>query len=148
VNPAFCRLSPIAGPTPGNSRTDFVARKPCASAAPITEKPRGLSRSEAILARTLLGARPMETVMPTSASISAWTLASARAGQPLLIRSVPDRSSQASSSDRGWTRGVSRSSLAMIRRLSRMYLVKSGLSTTASGQAFSAVNIGMAERTP
>ena len=36
----------------------------------------------------------------------------------------------------------------MIRRLSVRYLVKSGLITTAWGQAFSALNIGMAERTP
>ena len=32
--------------------------------------------------------------------------------------------------------------------LAAMYLLKSGLMTTASGQAFSALNIGMAEWTP
>jgi hypothetical protein len=108
----------------------------CASAAPITEKPRGLSRSEAILARNLLAARPTETVMPTSRSISACSRASTRAGGPPCSRSEPDRSSQASSSDSGWTRGVSASSLAMIRALSARYLAKSGLMTTASGHSF------------
>jgi hypothetical protein len=33
-------------------------------------------------------------------------------------------------------------------RLAALYLAKSGLMTTASGQALSALNIGMAERTP
>ena len=35
-----------------------------------------------------------------------------------------------------------------MRLLSALYLAKSGLITTASGQAAIALNIGMAERTP
>ncbi len=138
----------MAGPTPGRIDTGFVARKALASAAPITEKPRGLSRSDAILARNLLGARPIDTVMPTSRSISPWTRARTKAAGPPCRRSQPLRSSQASSSDRGCTSGVRALSLSMIRRLSVRYLVKSGLITVASGHSFSALNIGMAERTP
>jgi hypothetical protein len=94
-------------------RPAFFARKALASAAPITEKPRGLSSSEAILARNLLGARPIETVRPISASISACSRASIWAGVAPCRRSVPDRSIQASSSDSGWISGVSLSSLPM-----------------------------------
>ena len=60
-------------------------------AAPITEKPRGLSRSEAILARNLLAPRPIETVMPISASISPAAAPGSRrrrAVQPLGARKV------------------------------------------------------------
>jgi hypothetical protein len=95
-----------------------------------------------------LGARPIETVMPTSASISRWTRASITAGGAPCRRSVPERSIQASSSDSGCTRGVRASSLAMIRPLSCLYLAKLGLMTTASGHSFSALYIGMAERGP
>ncbi len=43
-----------SSPTPHNRRTGLSLRKPRASARPMTAKPRGLSRSEAILARNLL----------------------------------------------------------------------------------------------
>ena len=146
--PAASRDFTMAGPTPGSRPTGRGARKLCASAAPITEKPRGLSRSEAILARNLLGARPMETVSPVCASMRAWALARVTAGGAPCRRSVPDRSIQASSSDRGWTSGVSSASRPMMVLLSVLYLAKSGLITTACGQAARALNIGMAERTP
>ncbi len=138
----------MAGPTPGRMPTGLGARKACASAPPITEKPRGLSRSEAILARNLLADSPMDTVRPVSVSIRACSLASVTAGGALCSRSVPARSIQASSKDRFWISGVSSPAMPRMRLLSARYLVKSGLMTTASGQSFSALNIGIAERTP
>ena len=44
----------MAVPTPHRRPTGLPARKARASDRPITAKPRGLSRSEAILARNLL----------------------------------------------------------------------------------------------
>ena len=61
---------------------------------------------------------------------------------------MPFRSIQASSSDSVCTSGVSSRTMPKMRSLSGTYLLKSGLMTTASGQAFSALNIGMAEPTP
>ena len=70
----------MALPTPQMKVTGFGARKAAASAAPSTEKPRGLSRSEAILARNLLCDRPIDTVMPISASTRLANRASVFAG--------------------------------------------------------------------
>ncbi len=86
--------------------------------------------------------------MPTSRSICACTRARVSAAGPPFSRSAPLRSSQASSSDSGWTRGVRACSVCMIRPLSVRYLVKSGLMITACGQSRRAWNIGIAERTP
>ena len=61
---------------------------------------------------------------------------------------MPDRSIQASSRDRVWTSGVRRPTAPKMASLAATYLLKSGLMTTASGQAFNALNIGMAEWTP
>ena len=58
----------------------MAMRQLLASVAPMTEKPRGLSSSEAILARKRLGARPMETVRPVSSSIHFCSLISWKAG--------------------------------------------------------------------
>ena len=111
-------------------------------------KPRGLSISDATLARNRFGARPMETVSPVSASIRFCSRMSCSAGGPPFSRSVPFRSIQASSSDRVCTSGVSSRTMPKMRSLSTTYFAKSGLITTASGQAFSALNIGIAEPTP
>ncbi len=69
-----------AGPTPGSSRTGSVASSVAASAAPITAKPRGLSRPAAIFAISRLAASPMDTVTPTVASTSRANRASTTAG--------------------------------------------------------------------
>jgi hypothetical protein len=61
---------------------------------------------------------------------------------------VPPRSRKASSIDNGSTSGVSRSISARTARPTSRYLAMSGRITTASGQAASALNIGIAERTP
>ena len=74
--------------------------------------------------------------------------ASTAAGGAPCSASVPARSSTASSIDSGCTSGVRRSIRARIWRPTAAYLAKSGRMTTASGQAFSALNIGMALRTP
>ena len=73
----------------------------------MMEKPRGFSRSEAILARNLLRERPTETLIPTSSSTSFAKRARARAGLARCSRCVPERSRKASSMDTGSTRGVS-----------------------------------------
>ena len=52
--PSSASRACIALPTPQIRPTGLSARKAMASAPPITEKPRGLSRSEATLARNLL----------------------------------------------------------------------------------------------
>ena len=137
----------MAGPTPGRIPTGFGARKACAS-DPITENPRGLSRSEATLARNLFAASPIETVTPVSASMRACNFARVTAGGAPCRRSVPDMSIQASSSDRFWISGVNSPAMPRMRLLSARYLAKSGEITTASGQSASALNIGIAERTP
>ena len=66
-------------------RTDNPARNPRASLRPMTEKPAGFCSSDASLARNLLGARPTETVIPTSRS-TRWAI-SARAWAAFSARS-------------------------------------------------------------
>jgi hypothetical protein len=53
VMPSRASVAANALPTPQISVTGWAARKLRASAWPMTEKPRGLLRSEAILARNL-----------------------------------------------------------------------------------------------
>ena len=105
--PSVSSLRASAGPMPGSSRTGSGASKAAASLAPITAKPRGLSRPAAILASSRFGARPIETVTPTSASTSRAKRASTTAGGAPCSASVPARSSTASSIDSGCTSGVS-----------------------------------------
>ena len=61
---------------------------------------------------------------------------------------MPERSRKASSIETGSTSGVSSSINARTSRPTLRYLSMFGLITTASGQALSALNIGIAERTP
>jgi len=145
-------LEPIAEPQRdenGNvgSRTGSGASSAAAS-APMTAKPRGLSRPAAILAISRFAARPMETVTPTSRSTSRAKAASTTAGGARCSACVPARSSTASSMLIGSISGVRRSIIARICRPASAYFSKRGRTTTASGQAASALNIGMAERTP
>ena len=133
---------------PGSSRTGSPASQPAASAVPMTLKPRGLSRPAAIFASSRFGARPTETVTPTSRSTLAAKRASTIAGGAPCSAWVPARSSAASSIDSGCTNGVRLAIRSRIWRDTAVYLAKSGRITTASGQAFSALNIGMALRTP
>ena len=76
----------VTAPTPWILRTDSGARKPFASARPMTEKPRGFSSSEASLARNLLQERPIDTVMPISLSIRLEMVASASAAGGASVR--------------------------------------------------------------
>ncbi len=137
-----------AGPIPGSSRTGSDASSEAASAAPITAKPRGLLRPAAIFASSRFGAKPIETVIPTSASTSRAKRASTTAGGAACNACVPARSTTASSIDNGCNSGVSRTIMVRICRPTATYLLKSGRITTASGHAFSALNIGIALCTP
>ncbi len=74
--------------------------------------------------------------------------ASESAGGARCTFSVPARSMNASSIETGSTSGVSSSIIRRTSRLAATYFWKSGRTTTASGQSFSAWNIGIAERTP
>ena len=78
--PRWISRSWVAGPTPKMKPTGLslsIARAPSWSSA---AKPRGLSMSEAILARNLLQESPTETVMPISRSTSRAKRASTFAG--------------------------------------------------------------------
>ena len=70
------------------------------------------------------------------------------AGLAPCSASVPRRSSTASSIESGCMSGVSSAMSVRIWRAAAAYFAKSGRITTASGQAFSALNIGQALRTP
>ena len=65
-----------------------------------------------------------------------------------LRAAVPLRSRNASSIESGSTSGVRRRISARTARPTSRYFAMSGRITTASGQAASALNIGIAERTP
>ena len=90
----------VAGPTPKMKPTGLSASMMRASSWSSAAKPRGLSRSEAILARNLLQDRPTETVMPISRSTLWAKRASTFAGIMPWTRSVPERSRNASSIDK------------------------------------------------
>ncbi len=78
--PSAASRSRVLAPTPQISPTGWSRRKSTASALPMTEKPRGLFWSDAILARNLLKERPIETVMPISRSMRSARPASDCAG--------------------------------------------------------------------
>ena len=63
-------------------------------------------------------------------------------------RWVPERSRNASSIDSGSTSGVSVCMAWRTSRPTRTYFAMSGGTTAACGQSASALNIGIAERTP
>ncbi len=86
--------------------------------------------------------------MPISFSTAWAKRASTSAGGRPCSFSVPARSRNASSMESGSTSGVSACIMVRTWRPTRTYFSMSGLMTTASGQASSALNIGMAERTP
>ena len=65
-----------------------------------------------------------------------------------LAQRLRERFMNASSMESGSTSGMSPSIIARTLRPTAAYFFMSGLTTTASGQALSALNIGMAERTP
>ena len=115
--PAASSAPWVAVPTPQMMRTGRGRRKSAVSARPITENPRGLSRSLAILARNLLWLSPTEPVRPSSSSIRLVRRASSTAGGAPCRRAVPVRSRKASSSDSGSMAGVSSSIMARMARL-------------------------------
>ena len=100
------------------------------------------------MARNLFTDSPTETVMPIFASTSRANFASTLAGIMPCTRCVPDRSRKASSIESGSTSGVSACMACRTSRPTRTYFAMSGPITVACGQSASALNIGMAERTP
>ena len=136
-------------PTPQISRTGLSRRKAAVSAWPITEKPRGLSRSEATLARNLLwrqadGTGQAEFVLhpfrqPGQHHGGRGAVQAGGAGQ------VEERLVQRQGFDGG---GELVHHRADLRARLRHRRPSGACTTTASGQSFSAWNIGMAERTP
>ena len=86
--------------------------------------------------------------MESSSSTRRASFASIPAGLARCRDSVPERSMNASSMESGSTSGVSPSIIARTSPPTAVYFFMSGLMTAASGQASSALNIGMAERTP
>ena len=147
-NPSLARRACATLPTPKISDTDLGARNAAASLAPRIVKPRGLSRSDAILARNLLAASPIDTVMPSSRSTCSEKRASDLAGGMPCSRSVPERSMKASSIDTGSTSGVSSRMRARTPLPTSAYLSMRGRTIVACGQSRLASNIGIAERTP
>ena len=115
--PAASSAPCVAVPTPQMIRTGLGVRKACVSACPITENPRGLSRSDAILAKNLLWLSPTDPDSPSSTSIRRIMRAISTAGGAPCSRAVPVRSMNASSSDRGSIAGVNSSIIARIWRL-------------------------------
>ena len=101
------------------------------------------------MARNLLWLRPIETVMPISRSTCALEAGKhqrrRRAVQPLGAGQVEERLVDRERLDR---RRQRQHQLAHLARRRAAYFAMSGGITTACGQAFSALNIGMAERTP
>jgi len=104
--------------------------------------------SEAILARNLLQDSPTETVMPMPRSTSRANRASTFAGIMPWTRWVPARSRNASSIESGSTSGVSACMAWRTSRPTLTYFAMSGRITVADGHSASALNIGIAERTP
>ena len=87
-------------------------------------------------------------MMPISRSMRPASRAQVTAGLAPCRASVPDRSRNASSIDSGSTSGVTDSINSLTWRPVSVYFFISGRITVASGQAASALNIGIAERTP
>ncbi len=146
--PSFLSLALKALPTPQMIETGLSPRKSMASSSPMMEKPRGLLRSEATFARNLLKLRPTETVIPISSSMRFTRRSMVRAGGAWCRRSVPLKSMKASSMESGSTNGVSSRIRARTSPPAFAYFSMFGFTTTASGQALSALNMGMAEPTP
>ena len=147
--PARRSFSWVAGPTPKMKPTGLSASIARASASSITAKPRGLSRSEAILARNLLAARPDrdgDADLALDLAPAAGP-ASPPASAP-CSRSVPARSSQASSSESVCTSGVSARMLGADARPTRRGIWRSPGGSHRFRAHFRALNIGIAERTP
>ena len=128
--------------------TGLSTRNAAASLRLNTAKPRGLSRSEASLARNLLSLSPIDTVIASVSSTRRASVARSWAGHAPWSAWVPPRSRKASSIDNGSTTGVSRSISARTARPTSLYFAMSGRITTASGQTDSALNIGIAECSP
>ena len=106
-----------------------------------------MQRADAILATNLRGATPTEQVMPCCSRTWARMSSAIRAGEPSL-RSAPDTSRNASSSDSGSTSGVTARKTAMTSLDTSPYSPCRGGMKTACGHCRLACPTGIAERTP
>ena len=147
--PSSARRACIALPTPQIRLTGFGARKATASAAADHREAARLLEVRGDLGEELV-VRQADRDGDADLRLDPRREPGERraAGGAWCSRSVPARSRKASSIEIGSTSGVSSSIRARTSRPTVPYFSMSGGMTTASGQAFSALNIGMAERTP
>ena len=137
----------VTGPTPHSASTGRRCRNASTRSAGMTVRPSGLSQSEAIFAKNLLGAAPAETVSSTSSRIHCFsrraTVVASGSSQRLRVTSR-----YASSSESGSTSGVTERYMSKMRFDISRYRPKSGGTTTRSEHRRTARAIGIAERTP
>ncbi len=113
----------------------------------ITVRPSGFFQPEAILARNLFGATPAEIVSCVASRTCCFSRrATFTPSGSFQLFSVTSR--YASSIDSGSTSGVTARNSSKTVVDTRLYFDMSGRTTTRCGQLRSAVDIGIAERTP
>ena len=114
TTPAARSRFAVTGPTPQSASTGSFRRKASTRSVGMTVRPSGLSQSEAIFARNLLGAAPADTVSPTSSRIHCFRRRATvvASGSPQAFRVT---SRYASSSERGSTRGVTDRYMSKVR---------------------------------
>ena len=134
-------------PTPQIRSTGSGARNRASPPGATTTRPSGFSRSEATFARNLFGARPAEAVRRVSSRMRTLIRRTAASGLP-KSRSVPVRSTNASSTETGSTRGEKPARIAMIWSETSRYFAMSTGRNAACGHRRAARPIGMADRTP
>ena len=108
-------------PTPHSRSTGSGARNPASVPGGTITRPSGFRRSEATLATNLFAASPAEAVRPVSARIRVLIRRTASSGGPKSA-CVPDRSTNASSTETGSTSGEKPPRIAMISPDTRWYL--------------------------
>ena len=118
VTPASASLARVAGPTPHISSTGRSCRKATSPAGSTTTRPSGLATCEAIFARCLVRATPIEIGSPSSPRTRARTRSAMSAGAP-NSRAEAETSANASSMEMRSTSGVKSASTAIAASPSR-----------------------------
>ncbi len=145
--PSAARSFAVALPTPHSRVIGSGARNSASPPSSTTTRPSGLRRSEATLAMNLLAASPAEAVSPVSPRMRRLISRTASGAGP-NSDAVPVRSTNASSTETGSTRGEKSPRMAMICREARTYLSMSTGRKTPSGHSRAAFEMGIAELTP
>ncbi len=112
VTPASASLAMVTGPTPHISSTGRSCRKASSAAGSTTTRPSGLATWEAIFAKCLVRATPMEIASPSSSRTRARTRAAMSAGAP-NSRTEAETSANASSMEIRSMSGVKSASTAI-----------------------------------